>query len=200
MLKNNMNDIFEIIRQNLEKAPVYKTENNYQYFIYPYKGLTPANPKELDYLARLMAKNIGKEVDLIFSFEMDGALLAYKVASLLNKPFVCAKSFYYNLKNIIKFKQKTGYYSREVFFSLGDLQVKKVAIVDCLYSTGGSISAAVKVFDKLGITVSTVCVAVNKLNYHNQKYFQKIKAKFFAIYDVEIKESRVKAVKSRFFK
>ncbi len=195
-----MANTFETIRKNLERAPVYKTDNAYEYFVYPYKGLVPTNPKELDYLAKQMAKKIGGEADLIFSFEMDGAFLAYKVAALLGKPFVCAKPFHYNLKKIIKFKQKTGYYSRDVFFSLDNLKVRKVAIVDCLYSTGGSIEAAVKVFDKLGIKVSSVCVAVNKLNYHNQKSFQGIKSKFFAIYDVEIRKGLVNAAKSIFFK
>jgi adenine/guanine phosphoribosyltransferase-like PRPP-binding protein len=194
-----MLSIFEKIRARIEESRVYQAANNYQYFIYPYKGISPINPKELDYLASLIAKKISKDIDFIFSFEMDGVFTAYRTASLLKKPFVCARAFHYNLKKPIKLKQKTGYYEREMFFSLGKLKAKKVAIVDCIYSTGGSIQAAIKKFEKLKINVTNVCVVVNKIN-NNEAPLNKIKDKFFAVFDAEIIDKKIIVCQSKFFK
>lgn len=195
-----MISLFEKIKTRLEQSRVYKTENGYEYFVYPYKGLIPTNPSELDYVAKIISKKIRTDVDFIFTFEMDGVLTAYKVASLLKKPFVCAKSFHYNIPGPIVINQKTGYYNREMFFSLDGLKPKRVAIVDCIHSTGGSIKAALKIFAQLNIEVTNICVVVNKKNYNNTKFLNKIEDKFFAIFDAKILDGKVVVNKSQFFK
>lgn len=192
--------MFKKVKDKIEKSQVYQTENGYKYFVYPYKGLTLTDPKELDYIAQVIANKISKDVDFIFTFEVDGIFIAYKTASLLNKPFICAKEFHYNLKDPIKIIQKTGYYEREMFFSLDGYKPRKVAIVDCLHSTGGTIKEALRIFKELEIEVTDICVAVNKINYNNQSFLNEMKDKFFAIYDVEIINDKVIAQKSTFFK
>lgn len=183
--------MFEKIRKKIEKSRVYQTENGYKYFVYPYKGLTPTDPKELDYLAKIIAERIRQDVDLVFTFEADGMLITYPVAFLLNKPFVCARKFHYNLLKPIRLRQKTGYYERDLFFSLNGFKARKVAIIDCIHSTGGSIKEALKVFKKLKIEVAGIYVVVNKVNYNDKFFLKKMRNKFFAVYDAEIVNNKI---------
>ena len=192
--------MFEKIKKKIEKSKVYQTENGYKYFVYPYKGLTPTDPKELNYLAKIIAKRISKDVDLLFTFETDGIFITYPVSSLLDKPFVCARKFHYNLEKPVKLSQKTGYYKRDLFFSLNGCNKRKVAIIDCVHSTGGSIKGAIKIFKKLIIEVAGIYVVVNKVDYNDKTFLKKIKNKFFAIYDVKIINDKVVACRSKFFK
>lgn len=195
-MKNSI--LFEEIRKKIENSRFYSIENKYRYFVYPYKGLEPIKPAEMNYLGGIIAKKISNDVDLLFTFETDGIFVTYSVASLLNKPLVVARAFHYNLKNPMRLTQETGYYTRELFFSLGDKDVKKVAIIDCIHSTGGSVKSAIKLFSKLGIEVEGVYVVINKPDYNDKKFLEKIKDKFFAIYDVKIIGSHLKVDQSKY--
>lgn len=192
--------MFEKIRKKIEKSAVYQTKNGYKYFVYPFKGLTPIDPQEFIYLAKVIAKKISKDIDFIFTFETDGIFIASPVSFLLNKPLLCARKFHYNLANPIKLTQKTGYYKRDLFFSLNGCDSRKVAVIDCVHSTGGSIKGALRIFKKLKIEVTGIYVIINKINYNDKSFLKKIKNKFFAIYDVKIINDRVSAYRSKFFK
>src|SRR3989344_4278548 len=191
--------MFEKIKNKIENSKVYIASNDYRYFVYPYKGLTPMEPAEINYLGKTIAKKISKDIDLLFTFETDGIFITSSVSSALGKPMVVARKFHYNLKNPIRLVQRSGYFKRNLFFSLGDYDIKKVAIIDCIHSTGGSIKAAMKVFDTLGIDVDSVYVVINKVDYNDGDFLKKIKDKFFALYDVEIFDNHVRAYKSKYF-
>lgn len=192
--------MFEKIKEKIKNSIVYKTGDNYKYFVYPYKGINPIDPKEINYLGDIISLKIKKDVDFLFTFETDGIFIAYSVASILNKPLVVARKFHYNFKNPTKLVQQTGYYKRNLFFSINDCNFKKVAIIDCVYSTGGSIGAALKTFNNLNIEVVNVCVVINKINYNNSEFFRDIENKFFAVYDVEIKDNNdIRVNKSEYF-
>jgi len=192
--------MFEKIRKKIEHSKVYKTNNGYKYFVYPYKGLEPVDPKEINYLAKIVASRIDKDVDLLFTFEIDGIFITSAISLLTGKPLVAARKFHYNLKNPIKLIQQSGYYKRNLFFSLEGYNIKKVAIIDCIHSTGGSIKAALKLFDEIGADVRGIYVVVNKINYNDHDFLKRVKNKFFAIYDVEIIDNNLKVYKSKYFR
>ena len=195
-----LHDDFESVKRRLEGMQIYKTENGYEYFVYPYKGITPINNKEIKYIARSIASKISKDVDLIFSVETDGIFTALPVAMLLCKPLVVARSFDYKMSKYFHFTQKTGYHERELYFYFDPQKVKKVAIIDCILSTGGTIKASVDLFEKLGVKVEGIYTVINKINYSDTVFIQKIADKFFSLFDVEIKQAGMIAEKSKYNK
>jgi len=196
----NIDDTFKNIKKRLEAMPLYKTENGYEYFVYPYKGITPIDDKEINYLAKTISSKISKNVDIIFSVEIDGIFTALPVAVLLGKPLVVARTFDYKMSNSFHFTQKTGYHKRDLFFYFDFKKIKEVAIVDCIVSTGGTLKAVLTSFKKLGVKVEGIYVVVNKLNYSDIEFLDKIKDRFFAIFDVEIKNKSLIVKKSKYYR
>ena len=192
--------MFEFIKKKLSEMPLYKTENGYEYFVYPYKAITPIDDKEIKYLAEIFVSEIPKDVDLIFTVETDGIFLALPVASLLEKPLVVARKFSYNMSNVFQLTQETGYYKRELFFSFDLNKVKKVAIIDCVLSTGGTIKATIDLFNRLKVEVVGVYVVINKINYSDTKFLDQIKDRLFAVFDIEINKNNVIVNKSKYSK
>lgn len=196
----NIDNTFKNIKKRLEAMPLYKTENGYEYFVYPYKGITPIDDKEIKYLIKTISSKISKDVDIIFSVETDGIFTALPVAMLLEKPLVVARTFDYKMSNSFHFTQKTGYHKRDLFFYFDLKKIKKVAIVDCILSTGGTIKAAMDSFKELGVKVEGIYVVINKLNYSDIEFLDQIKNRFFSIFDVEIRNKNVIVKKSKYYK
>ncbi|MEK7517619.1 MAG: hypothetical protein AAB583_03650 [Patescibacteria group bacterium] len=190
--------IFDKILKKLENSRIYAVANNYNYFVYPYKGVLPIDITELNYIGKLIAKNINPDVDLLFTFEVDGIYITQDVASKLGKDFLVARSFHYNLKEYNSIMQKTGYYEREMFFSFDKIKIKKIAIIDCVLSTGRTIKASLDFFKKQGIEVEGVYVVVNKCNYHSDTLIKNLGTKFFALFDLEIKKDKILVNKSKY--
>ena len=191
--------MFESIRKKMCDMRLYKIENEYNYFVYPYKGITPIDTKEIKYLTNIISSKIPKDIDLIFTVETDGIFLALPIALSLGKPIVVARTFNYNMKDFFQFTQETGYYKRELFFSCDLKKIKKIAIVDCIMSTGGTLKTATGLFKKLGVDVEGIYVVINKINYSDTEFISQIKNKFFAIFDAEIKDGKTIVNKSRFY-
>ena len=195
-----MSDIFNNIKKRLEEMPTYKTGNGYEYFVYPYKGITPIDDKEIKYLAEVIASKIPKDVDLIFTMETDGIFTALPVAMAMGKPLVSARWFNYKMDKSFSFTQKTGYHKRKLYFYFDPKKVKKVAIIDCVLSTGGTIKAALDLFKKLGVKVVGIYTVVNKTNYSNRDFISQIKNKLFSLFDIEIKGTKIIVEKSKYNK
>lgn len=195
-----MKDIFNNIRKRLEDMLTYKTGNGYEYFVYPYKGITPINDGEIKYLADVIASKIPKDVDLIFTVETDGIFTALPVAMAMGKPLVSARWFNYKMDKSFSFTQKTGYYKRKLYFYFDPKKVKKVAVIDCVLSTGGTIKTALDLFKKLGVEVVGIYTVVNKTNYSDKNFMIQIKDKLFSLFDVEIKGKRIIVEKSKYNK
>lgn len=182
-----MRDIFNSIKKRLEGMPTYKTENGYDYFVYPYKGITPIDSEEIRYLAEVVSSKIPKDVDAIFTVETDGIFTALPVAMILNKPLIVARSFHYKMENSFRLSQKTGYYKRNLFFYFDTKKIKKIAFIDCVLSTGGTIKAALNLFEKLNVEVKGIYTVINKINYSNIELINQIEDRLFSLFDVEIK-------------
>lgn len=194
------NTNFENVKRKLEAMRIYKTENGYDYFVYPYKGIVPIDDKEIKYLAEIIAHKIPKDVDLVFTVETDGILTALPVAMLLGKPLVVARSFDYKMSKAFHFTQKTGYHEKELYFYFDLQKIKKIVIIDCILSTGGTIKAAIDLFKKLGVEVEGVYVVINKTNYSNIEFIEQIKSKLFSLFDIEIENDKISVKKSKHYR
>jgi len=127
--------------------------DTYKYFIYPFKGLTLVNQKLYAGAGRYLARLIPKETEVILTIESDGIGLASFVGAELELSVIICKSFHYNVPSI-EFKQKTGYYERSMYLPK-IIEGKKVAIVDCLVSTGGTVRAMIEAIKQLPQTEIT---------------------------------------------
>lgn len=80
------------------------------------------------------------------------------------------------------------------------IRLKKIAIIDCVLSTGGTIKAIIDLFNKLKIEMVGVYVVINKINYSNTKLLDQIKDRLFAVFDVEINKNNVVVNKSKYYR
>lgn len=157
-----------------ETSQIYSVENQggsvgaYKYFIYPFKGLTLVNQKIYATAGKYLARLVPKETEVILTIESDGIGLASFVGAELGLPVVICKSFHYNVPSL-EFVQKTGYYERPMYLPKV-IEGKKVAIVDCLISTGGTVMAMIEAIKKLpDTTITGIYCLNNKSNYNKQQ-------------------------------
>jgi len=157
-----------------EDSPVYSvkdlggTVQEYKYFVYPFKGFSLVDYSLYYSLGKYLASFIDKDVEAIVTIESDGIPVASFVAAELGKPLIIAKSFHYNLP-CVEFVQQTGYYNRPMYLS-NVIQGKRIALVDCMVSTGGTMKAMIDAIKSLPSTeiVGVYCIN-NKNNYGDQQ-------------------------------
>jgi len=154
-------------------SPVYTVTGNngtieeYQYFIYPFKGSTLADHSLYAKISSYLAKMIPKETEVILTIEADGIGVASFIGAELALPIIICKSFHYNVPSI-EFSQVAGYHKRTMYMPK-IIQGKKVAIVDCMISTGGTIRAMLDAVRTLpGTQITGVYCINNKSNYGDQ--------------------------------
>ncbi len=141
---------------------------NYQYFIYPFKGMTLVDTALYQLLGKFLARMIPKEAEVIVSIEADGIGIATFVAAELSLPLIIAKQFHYNVP-CVEFTQQAGYHKRQMYLPTC-IEGKNVALVDCMVSTGGTIKAMAKTMQQMkDVTiVGTYCVN-DKNNYRTKE-------------------------------
>lgn len=144
------------------------TVEKYQYFLYPFKGFTLANHGIYNTLALYLAKMIPEETEAIVSIEADGIGIATLVAAHLRLPLVVAKSYHYGV-DCVTFTQQTGYYNRTMYMSKA-IAGKKVAIVDCMVSTGGTVIKMIDAIKQIEGTELTGFYCVNDKSNYREKH------------------------------
>ncbi len=157
-----------------EDSPVYAVKDSggtvaeYKYFVYPFKGFSLVDYSLYYSLGKYLARFIAKDVEAIVTVESDGIPVASFVAAELGLPLIIAKSFHYNLP-CREFVQQTGYYNRKMYLS-DVIEGKKVALVDCMISTGGTMKAMIEAIKTLpGTQISGIYCINNKNNYGSQQ-------------------------------
>lgn len=133
----------------------------YGYFVWPYKGMEPLAPAELEWLVERMARLVPAEADTLLSFMTDGDLLAVPLAQRLRLPLLVCRDFHYHFPNPIRIPQKTGYFSRELFVSRPSRSLS-ICIVDAIVATGATIVAASEAMKCAGSSVVGAVAAVEK--------------------------------------
>lgn len=154
-------------------AQTYKVQGNggsiddYFYFLYPFKGYSLTNTKYYQLLGKYLANMIPKETEVIVSIEADGIGIATLVAAQLELPLIISKHFHYNVP-CVKLVQQAGYHKRDMYLPKA-IAGKKVAIVDCMVSTGGTVKGLVEAIESLDNTTITGIYCVNDKNNYRTK-------------------------------
>ena len=150
------------LRASLAETPVVKF-GDYEYFVHPITdGIPLGRPEVLDeVLGALAALADWSRVDKVVTAESMGFPLAAGLAMRVHKPYVFIRKRQYGLPGEVSLKQTTGYSRTDMFINnlhRGD----RVAFVDDVVSTGGTLTAIVGALRQMGVEVAEVLIVFEK--------------------------------------
>ena len=150
------------LRESLAGTPVVKF-GDYNYFVHPITdGIPLGRPEVLDeVLDGLAALADWSRVDKIVTAESMGFPLASGLAMRVHKPYVFIRKRQYGLPGEVSLKKTTGYARTDMFINnihRGD----RVAFVDDVVSTGGTLLAIVAALRRIGAEVAEVLIVFEK--------------------------------------
>ena len=172
---------------------------DYKYFLYPFKNFSDTNPKDEEFIAKSLAHFINKDVDYLVTFEADGIGITKLISVLTGIPMLVCKPFHYN-QQVISFSQKTGYFDR-LMYCPQLIKGKKIAIVDCIVSTGGTVQGLLKSISELDekVEVEGIYAVVNKTNYQSgEDLFDGLKYKYLFNVKIDDEGKVVSAISDNF--
>jgi len=179
-----MNEALSRLAKLIENSNMYSI-NSYRYFVFPLKGLSPIDTNLLKEVVELMKKDLSVGDYKIFTFMVDGMIVALPLALAVEKPLVITRDFHYNMPHIRSFNQKTNYYERKMYFG-GLEKYNKVEIVDCIVSSGGTILNAINEIEKIGCDILGVHTVIDKVDYGGSEKIRDMGYKFTSLLDVSI--------------
>lgn len=179
--------------ETITKSPVYKVKE-YKYFVWPYKGIFPIDPQDLEdilfLLEYLIKGDIGLDFSTIFTFMTDGEIIAIPLALRLKKRVVVARDYHYQLPDLKRFRQKTGYYEREMYFT-GITSSDRIVIVDVIVSTGGSVASVIPELNCIGCEICGVYTVVNKVSNKGAQRLEELGLKYKSLLNVEFEREKI---------
>ena len=152
----------DILKQSLEKAPII-WKGDYPYFIHPITdGVPRLEPNVLEAIIELSVPLINWDnIDVILGIEAMGLPLMAPLSMRTNIPMVIARKRQYGLEGEIEINQETGYSKGSIF--LNDIKPdEKIAIIDDVLSTGGTIRSVVEGVKRTGAVIQNIVVVVEK--------------------------------------
>tara|TARA_B100001079_G_scaffold270359_1_gene284522 strand:+ start:1284 stop:1871 length:588 start_codon:yes stop_codon:yes gene_type:complete len=152
----------DILKQSLEKAPII-WKGDYPYFIHPITdGVPRLEPNVLEAIIELSVPLINWDsIDVILGIEAMGLPLMAPLSMRTNIPMVIARKRQYGLEREIEINQETGYSKGSIF--LNDIKPgEKIAIIDDVLSTGGTIRSVIEGVERTGAVIQNIVVVVEK--------------------------------------
>ena len=136
--------------------------NGYKYFINPVSDGIPRTDSELlEEIVEGMVERSDRDYDIILAPEAMGIPLAVGISLRTGIPYSVIRKRRYGLEGEIALDQSTGY-SKAPMYINGVKPGDRVAIVDDVVSTGGTLRAVVDALGSEGVTVSEISVVFNK--------------------------------------
>ncbi len=152
----------ERLKNSLVNAPVI-WKGDYPYFIHP---ITDGVPRlEADVLSAVTELSVASinwnNIDLILGIEAMGLPLTAPLSVETGKPLVIARKRKYGLDGEVIIDQTTGYSKGSMY--LNDIKKgERIAIVDDVLSTGGTLRSVIEGVKKTGALVKHILVVVEK--------------------------------------
>ena len=157
-----MADAMDELRKSLQAAPVI-WKGDYPYFIHPVTdGVPRMHPDVLSAITELVVGRVNWDnVDVLLGIEAMGLPLTAPLSMATGIPLVIARKRSYGLDGEIKIDQSTGYSKGEMF--LNDLKDgERIAILDDVLSTGGTLEAVIEGVRRSKAEVSDIVAVVEK--------------------------------------
>ena len=157
-----MTDAMEQLRASLKAAPVI-WKGDYPYFIHPITdGVPRMDPAVLQAITELAQQRVNwSNVDVLLGIEAMGLPLTAPLSMATGVPLVIARKRSYGLPGEVGIDQTTGYSKGAMY--LNDLKPgERVAIVDDVLSTGGTLEAVIEGVRRAGAAVTDIIAVVEK--------------------------------------
>ena len=154
--------MYEKLRESVLRSPIVMRKG-YPYFVNPVAdGVPPADPELIDEVTDAMI-NVGNfDCDLIAAPETMGIPLAVEISRKLGIPYVAIRKKNYGLPGEVSIIQHTGY-SESVMYINSVFKGDRVAIVDDVLSTGGTIAAMVRAMrERIGCEITDIVMVFDK--------------------------------------
>ena len=152
----------EILKQSLVKAPII-WKGDYPYFIHPITdGVPRLEPNVLEAIIELSLPLINWDsTDIILGIEAMGLPLMAPLSMRTGIPMVIARKRQYGLEGEVEINQETGYSKGSIF--LNDIKPgEKIAIIDDVLSTGGTMRSVIEGVKKTGAVIENIVIVVEK--------------------------------------
>lgn len=157
-----MKEAMNQLRTSLQNAPVI-WKGDYPYFIHPVTdGVPRMDPDVLKAIVELTVERVDwRQVDVLLGIEAMGLPLAAPLSMATGVPLVVARKRSYGLEGEVKIDQATGY-SKGVMY-LNDInEGERVAILEDVLSTGGTLEAVIEGVHRAGAEVTEIVAVVEK--------------------------------------
>ena len=157
-----MTDAMDQLKASLQSAPVI-WKGDYPYFIHPVTdGVPRMDPGVLQAITELVTDRVDwSNVDLLLGIEAMGLPLTAPLSVSTGIPLVIARKRSYGLKGEIEIDQSTGYSKGAMY--LNDLREgERIAIVDDVLSTGGTLEAVIEGVRRAKAEVTDVIAVIEK--------------------------------------
>ncbi|MBT3721268.1 adenine phosphoribosyltransferase [archaeon] len=169
----------EIIRA-LDNQPLAIVDGR-KFIINPLTEQIPFTSSELlSETCKLISQKLKKEVTKLVTEEDKGGILVAGTSMITGLPFGMARWYPNGLANQISEKFNMEYCKGNLYLN-GILKGDKVAIIDDMVSTGGTMISMIKAIEKTGAEIVQIICVAEKLGYDG---IQKIKEE--TGYDVDI--------------
>lgn len=154
--------MYEKLRESVLRSPIVMRKG-YPYFVNPAAdGVPPVDPELIDEITDAMISVGNFDCDLIAAPEAMGIPLAVEISRKLGIPYVAIRKKSYGLPGEISVVQHTGY-SESVMYINSISEGDRVAIVDDVLSTGGTISAMVRAMrERIGCEITDIVMVFDK--------------------------------------
>ena len=157
-----MSNALQRLRASLANAPVI-WKGDYPYFIHPITdGVPRLDPEVLAAVTELCQHAIEwSTIDLILGIEAMGLPLTAPLSIRTGVPLVVGRKRSYGLEGEVVIDQATGYSKQPMY--LNDIAPgERIAIVDDVLSTGGTLRAVIEGVKATGATIAHILVVVEK--------------------------------------
>ena len=157
-----MSNALQRLRTSLANAPVI-WKGDYPYFIHPITdGVPRLDPEVLAAVTELCQEAIEwSTIDLILGIEAMGLPLTAPLSIRTGVPLVVGRKRSYGLEGEVVIDQATGYSKQPMY--LNDIAAgERIAIVDDVLSTGGTLRAVIEGVKATEATIAHILVVVEK--------------------------------------
>ena len=157
-----MKEAMNQLRTSLQNAPVI-WKGDYPYFIHPVTdGVPRMDPEVLKAIVKLTVERVDwSQIDVLLGIEAMGLPLAAPLSMATGVPLVVARKRSYGLEGEVKIDQATGY-SKGVMYLNDIKEGERVAILEDVLSTGGTLEAVIEGVHRAGAEVTEIVAVVEK--------------------------------------
>lgn len=152
----------QILKQSLSDAPII-WKGDYPYFIHPITdGVPRLEPNVLQAIVDLTEPLVDWDnIDIILGIEAMGLPLTAPLAMRTGVPMVIARKRNYGLEGEVQINQQTGYSKGSIY--LNDIKAgERIAIIDDVLSTGGTMRSVIEGVKKTKASVENIVIVVEK--------------------------------------